>query len=252
MIFKLLSYPRALFNLFFMPAFTLICSLYALYIVSFKTRKDFENLSRKWAKVICYLSGIKLHVKGKENLKKYPSMILVSNHLALLDIPVLFLALPISFRMAAKAELFKIPLFGAALRASGMLPIARGNPQAAHAVLKQTLEKFNRKESFWMAPEGTRSKTGTVENFKLGAFYLAIEAKQPIVPICIYGTQFVLPKNSAFTNWGVWKQDVYVHILTPVDAEKQGIDGRYGLRDFVREAIVKEFSHLQASKTFRH
>jgi 1-acyl-sn-glycerol-3-phosphate acyltransferase len=246
MILKLLSYPRALVNLIFIPVFTLFCSALTIgVVVPFFSKKDFDRLSRFWAAVLCKVSGIHIHASGEAALQNSQAVILVSNHLGLFDIPVLFLTVPISFRMAAKAELFKIPLFGAALRGAGMLPIARNNPQEAHMALLGALEKFKRGESFWMAPEGTRFKGEGIGDFKLGAFHLSLQSQTPVVPICIYGTQHVLPKNTVLINWGTWRRDIFVHILPQVLPQNFSKDGRYELRDHVRGLIVQEFSKLQ-------
>jgi 1-acyl-sn-glycerol-3-phosphate acyltransferase len=245
---RLLSYPRAIFNIFFIPFHTLFCSAFAVLIfIPILSYRGFDKYIRAWAWVLCWVVGIKIHVKGAEKIQGMPAMILVSNHLALFDIPVLYLALPVSFRMAAKSELFRIPVFGQALKKGGFLPIYRHSPMAAREALAVAGAKFARGESLWMAPEGTRFKGEGVGEFKMGAFQLSLQVKQPIVPICIYGTHKVLPKNSILTNWGRWSQNVQVRILDPVDPKEWGEERRHALRDHVRSAIVSEFSQCSAS-----
>jgi 1-acyl-sn-glycerol-3-phosphate acyltransferase len=97
--------------------------------------------------------------------------------------------------MAAKAELFKIPLFGKSLTAFGFFPLARNSPANTAMTLKSMAKRFSQGGSVWMAPEGTRQVQPKIGNFKPGAFFLALKTQQTLVPIVIYGTHNVLPKN---------------------------------------------------------
>src|SRR2546423_1036070 len=108
---KILSFLRAPFLIVLIPAVTLICSvlMFSLF-VPFLNRQSCDRLIRTWARILCRLAGIQVELRGIGNLKYIKTAVIVSNHLGLFDIPVLYSCLPLSFRMAAKAELFKIPL----------------------------------------------------------------------------------------------------------------------------------------------
>lgn len=256
---RFFSFVRAPFLLVIIPLFTIICSIITIgIIVPLFSRKTCDWFILFWARGLCWLSGIRVLARGQEKLKDINSAILVSNHLGLFDIPVLYAALPgFSFRMAAKAELFKIPLFGAAIRAAGFFPVMRSGGESSVVSLQKIVKRFKNGESFWMAPEGTRFTGVGVGEFKLGAFFLAVKANQPVVPICIYGTQNVLPKHTALVNWGVLIQDVHVHVLSPVPAYTSAqtspgsspwvadeATARQSLRELVRNQIVSEFFQI--------
>lgn len=246
-----LSYPRALILSWLVPGITLVFSAGAvLFIAPFASRKTTDTYIRAWAWVLINLSGVRLKITGQENLRGVHAAILVSNHMALLDIPVLFSAIPLSFRMAAKSELFNLPLFGRAITRFGFFPVLRGSPESSARSFGVIKERFSRGESFWMAPEGTRFKGEGIGVFKAGAFYLALEAKQPIVPICLFGTHKVLPKNSLLINWGKLTGDVHVSILPPVYPDK--FSSRHEMRDHVRQLLLTEFDQLRESNSSPH
>ncbi len=247
---KLASYPRSILIFIFVNVFTLFCSLLTLFVIApFMPRKTCDAFIRFWGKTLCRVSFVKVKLKGKGNLKGVSSGILVSNHLSLLDIPVLYTVLPLSFRMAAKEELFKIPFFGKAMAAFGFIPVLRENPETSARHFQKIQDRFEKGEFFWMAPEGTRCDGKKIGPFKQGAFFLALSAQQPIIPICIYGTQLALPRNSLLMNWGEWSREVVVEILPPVFAEESGVRARKELRDKVREQIVHAYSQYANYKS---
>jgi 1-acyl-sn-glycerol-3-phosphate acyltransferase len=244
---NILSYPRAAVLAVLIPLVTMLFSAVAIFIIApFANRAQSDKFIRVWAKTLCALSGIEIKVKGLENIAGIRSAILVSNHQALLDIPVLFVAIPLSFRMAAKSELFEIPVFGKAISRLGFFPVARGTPEKTARAFGIIAKRFERGESFWMAPEGTRYPGEGIGQFKSGAFYLAQQANQPIVPICIYGNHKVLPKNSLLINWGKFTQEVHVSILKPVYPGSE-FSSRNELRDFVRRRLLEEFDRVRGS-----
>ena len=102
---------------------------------------------------------------------------------------------PVKF--LAKIELFSIPLFGIALARAGSLPVDRSNRQAAVKSIDRAAQAVREGSSIIIFPEGTRSPTKEMLEFKKGGFVLAIKSGQPIVPISISGAGAVLPRG-----WG--------------------------------------------------
>jgi 1-acyl-sn-glycerol-3-phosphate acyltransferase len=240
-----MSRVRSLVLLILVPFITLFSSFLAAFIYApFLSKRQCDNLIKYWSKILLWLSNVKTHVSGLENLS-VKSAILISNHLSLFDIPVLYANLPVSFRMAAKVELFKIPIFGNGLRAFGFFPIERQNPENAAQAFKAMEKRFEEGASIWMAPEGTRQSEIEIGPFKMGAFVLALKAKQSIIPITIYGTQKVLPKNSLFINWGSWSQDVYAVIGKPISSSQWTMETRHEFRDYVRHQMEETFAKLK-------
>jgi 1-acyl-sn-glycerol-3-phosphate acyltransferase len=90
-----------------------------------------HKVARIWAKCILALSNIKVSVKGFSNLKPGRSYIYMANHMSNFDIPVLQAYLPVQFRWLAKAELYRIPLFGYAMKRANYISIDRSDRKSA-------------------------------------------------------------------------------------------------------------------------
>lgn len=149
-----------------------------------------------WSRQLIRDARIDLSVSGLEHVQPDASYVVMSNHASLYDIPVLYCALPLRLRMAAKTELFRIPIWGSALRASGFIRIDRKRgAEARQALLEAGSAMQAAGMSLWVAPEGTRSVDGRLLPFKTGAFSLAMTAKIPILPVTLLGTSEVLGKQ---------------------------------------------------------
>ena len=151
-----------------------------------------------WAEEIARNSAYELEVVGRENLgTEGESFLVMSNHQSLYDIPVLFHVLGANLRMITKAELFAVPIFGPAMKAAGFISIDRSNRARALESLEIAKQKIAEGLNVWIAPEGTRSKTGALLPFKKGGFNLAIEAGLRVLPVTLRGTRDILPAKGA-------------------------------------------------------
>jgi len=178
----------------------------------------------------------KVEVRGGENLPKTnDTCIVMSNHQSLYDIPVLYRAIPQRLRMVAKAELFRVPVWGRAMRAAGFVEVDRKNPKQAVASLRKGGAMLGEGTLLWLAPEGTRSSTGIVGPFKSGGFHLALETGQRILPVAIDGTRDILPTHSLTVQRD---KRVIVTILPPIDPSTYGHERRKELMRDVREVII--------------
>ena len=111
------------------------------------------------------------------------------------DILALFIV-STRFRWLSKASLFKIPLFGWAMSAVGYVPVLRGSKRSTERCMRISARHLKKGTPMVFFPEGTRSKTGELGQFKNGAFRLAVSLGIPIVPITINGCAELLPKGS--------------------------------------------------------
>lgn len=185
-------------------------------------------------------AGIQVNVRGRENIDPSRTYLVMSNHQSHFDIPVLFFAFGPNLRMITKKELFKIPVFGPALKGAGFISIDRGDRAKALTALESAKGFLSSGTHIWIAPEGTRSLTGDLLPFKKGGFVLALDTGLPILPVSIRGTRNVLPKGRMRTTRGV-SVDVTFHPsidVTPFQ-KKDGNpnDGRDALMANVRTAI---------------
>lgn len=148
---------------------------------------------RFWSWVFSKLNFIPYEVLGREHVKRGKSYIYVSNHTSFLDIPGLLLALPGQFRPLAKKELLKIPVFGWIARTAAVI-VDRTNHDSRVKSLEKLSQTLSKGIPILIFPEGTQNRSGEVlQPFKDGAFRIALETKQPILPIMIEGAGKLMP-----------------------------------------------------------
>ncbi len=152
--------------------------------------------ARTWATIILKTVGIRVRIEGAENLKGLQHGIFAANHLSALDIPVLYSSLRGKFHIMAKQELFRYPFLGWYLKRSGQIPIVYGDAHASLRSLNRAGEGLRNGVPLMVFPEGGRSQTGQLQPFMNGAFFVAIRAQVPVVPMAIVGTYELLPINS--------------------------------------------------------
>lgn len=168
-----------------------------------RARRDLcdERIAR-WSRRMVDEVGARIEVIGREHLEDRSPAVVMSNHQSHYDIPVLYRILPGSVRMVAKKELFRIPVFGAALRAAEFIEVDRGDRAKAIESLKGARRLIESGITVWIAPEGTRSLDGRLGAFKKGGFILAEEADVPILPVSIDGTRRILPAKTSRIQYG--------------------------------------------------
>ncbi len=128
---------------------------------------------------------LRLEVSGTENIPAKGPLVIASNHLSLLDPPVLGTAATRKVNFMAKQELF-VPILGDIYKALGAFPVKRGG--ADRNAIKHGLDILQRGDVLAIFPEGTRSKTGNLGKAEPGALMMAGKAQAVIIPACIAGT----------------------------------------------------------------
>jgi len=149
-----------------------------------------------WAKMILTTACVRVHVEGEQHINPSQAAVYAANHLSALDIPVLYSCLPGQFRIMAKRELFSYPFMGWHLTRSGQIPIEQGDARASLRSLNRASGSLRKGMPLAIFPEGGRSPHGRMRDFMGGAFYMAIKAQAPVVPIIIVGTYELLPMNN--------------------------------------------------------
>jgi 1-acyl-sn-glycerol-3-phosphate acyltransferase len=152
-----------------------------------------ERITRGWSRLWLALTGTRLDVRG-DVADRSRSYIVISNHGSWLDIMANFIAVPLPIRFLAKKELFEIPLMGRAMRALGMVEIDRARAASMHEAINDGVRKVAAMgDSVMVYPEGTRTRTGEMQAFKRGAFFMAIDNHLPILPVTISGSYRAWP-----------------------------------------------------------
>jgi 1-acyl-sn-glycerol-3-phosphate acyltransferase len=155
-----------------------------------------HGLARAWSWLILKTASCPVTIVGAEHLDGSRSCVYAANHISALDIPVLYHALPFQFRIMAKKELFRYPFLGWHLRRSGQIPIERENARSSLRSLMHASRTVQSGMPLLVFPEGGRSADGKVKPFLGGAFYVAIKAGVPVVPMAIVGSFEAAPMNS--------------------------------------------------------
>jgi len=170
---------------------------------------------RKWAAMVLGIVGARVRVSGVERLDPAANYVVVSNHLSLMDTPVLLGGLPVPFKFLAKRELLKVPFIGWYLSRAGHLTVDRASIRSSLTSMNECARLIReRRLSVLIFPEGTRG-LGELQPFKDGAAYLAIQAGVPVAPVAIRGTERLLPAKSSYFR----AADVELVIGDPVSVE---------------------------------
>lgn len=192
------------------------------------------SFAKLQARNLCRALGVAVTVQGAELVERGGPFIFTPNHQSHIDIAALLGFLPGNNRFAAKKELFREPVLGAAMRTLGMLPVDRDDPMQSIEVLNRAVAEGN---SVIIFPEGTRSPDGALLPFKKGAFVAAIHMKFPVVPVVVKGTRRVMPKGKYLS---VYPGPIEMVIKPPIPTQGLDYDDRDRLRDAVREIIAEE------------
>ena len=231
--------------LYVIPA-TAVLGIIAI-IVSFfsRTGNPVHIVARIWSKSILFVSRIRVDVQGLANIDPSKSYIYMSNHRSNFDIPVLLGCLPIQFRWLAKAELFKIPIFGRAMLGAGYVKIDRFNRDSAFKSINEVASRMKNGVSVMIFPEGTRSEDGDLKPFKKGGFVMAVDSGVPIVPVVLHGTRSIMAKGSLRINPG----RVTLSIQAPIDTSGYTRDTKDELMKKVRGVISEVIEKVKRFET---
>ncbi|MBI3999258.1 MAG: 1-acyl-sn-glycerol-3-phosphate acyltransferase [Candidatus Omnitrophica bacterium] len=208
-----------------------------------RDRKHIHPLISFWAKAVLTVCPlIKVRLEGAEHLKQNGTYVLVANHQSIGDI-IAILHLSHSFKFVAKEDLFWIPCLGWALWLAGYIPLVRGDRMSGKRAVDQASGYLKRGVSVLLFPEGTRSPSGEIQAFKVGAFKLAAEVGVPIVPIVIHGTRDFLPKGSRLLARRV---QVTVKVGIPQQLAAKNNGSVESFSDQIREEMIQSLKSIRS------
>lgn len=231
----MLSYIK----LFFIIIYATIISILAMICSLDRSFNLYNLLSKVFAKGIFLISGVRVTISGLENIDPNGTYVLVSNHSSQFDIPAIQWTSPVRTSFLYKKEINKVPIFGWQLMMGPYVTIDRKNAEKAMQGIQKAKELMSRKNvSVVVFAEGTRSKTGEIQQFKRGAFYLASKVGFPIVPVTITGTSQILPKGKFMIKSGT----INVHYDKPIDTTfLKTRQDEISLMDKVREIVISNY-----------
>lgn len=190
-------------------------------------------LAMKIVRSATRLLGVRVHVEGLENVPRGPC-VFVANHTSTIDPMALIPAIPQRVGIVVKRELFRIPIFGTAMRVVQFVSVDRSDKESTTAVVPLAEQHLRNGLSYMFFSEGTRSEDGRLRPFKRGAFTLAINARVPVVPVSIVGAHRLMKKGHNV----VYPGEVTIRFAPPVDASAYTIEQRGDLIARVQAVVA--------------
>jgi 1-acyl-sn-glycerol-3-phosphate acyltransferase len=189
--------------------------------------------ARWWCRLVAWSIFARIRVYGADNVRPGQAYVYMANHSSLIDTPALFAYLPYPFRIMAKRSLFWVPFMGWHLWTAGHFPIDRGDARRTAKSVRKVIDGVKNGTSLAVFPEGTRTRTGHLQEFKPGSFKIAMRAGVPIVPVAIRGAFALLPPTTLAPTPG----RVDVVIGAPIDTTAYNEKNIHALIDRTRAAI---------------
>ena len=239
---KLLKYPfwllyRVWFYLLVLLPIIVLFPLILFTILSEKTYPLFFKIARLWARVILIGMGFRYSIKGTENFEAGKSYMLVANHTSMTDIMLMLLAVKNHpFVFVGKKELVNIPIFGFIYKRVCIL-VDRENSKSRFAVFERAQNRIQQGLSICIFPEGgVPDESILLDEFKDGAFRIAIEHQLTIVPITFYDNK----KRFSYTFFSGSPGKMRAKIHPPIETIGKTMDDKLNLKQQVRDIILTE------------
>ena len=189
-----------------------------------------------WGNIILKILFIPVKVTGRENIRKGESYVIVSNHQGMFDIFLIYGHLCRNFKWMMKHQLRKMPFVGFACEKAHHFFVDRRGPKKVKETYDKARATLKDGMSLVVFPEGARTFTGHMGEFKRGAFMLADELSLPVVPITINGAFDIMPRTKDW-HWVSW-HPMTLTIHKPIYPKTQGLENIKTTMDKSYETIM--------------
>ena len=205
----------------------------------------FFKMARIWAKVILYGMGFYPKVETEEAIIPHKSYMFIANHTSMVDIMLMLVTVKNPFVFVGKKELVKIPLFGFFYKRA-VIMVDRDSPKSRQQVYERAQKKINQDLSICIFPEGKVPDDESIllDEFKTGAFNLAVDHHLPIVPMIFPDNK----KRFSYTFFSGSPGKLRVKILPFLDTSNKVHHDRKAIRDEARELIYNELLQFENQK----
>ncbi len=181
-------------------------------------------------------SGANINVYGKENIPKDRNVVFISNHQGDFDIAIFMALIPKEKGFVAKIELNKIPILRTWMKYIGCVFMDRKDLKQSLKTINEAISFIKKGHSMVIFPEGTRSKSDNMGEFKAGSFKLATKTNVPIVPVTIDGSYKLKEKNNGFIK----PDTVNVYIHKPIYLENMNNEEKENLPNTIKKIIQEK------------
>lgn len=222
----------------------LILSLPYVLVFDSYDRKCMDKIQKTWARSVTKWF-FKTNVEGLENILNLNGKpgVYISNHQSYLDAYTLLWIDHVAFKVLLKRELMLLPVVGWMLKFLGHIPLSRSSKKSGKNALIECNKLLENNNSVFVFPEGTRSKTGKLGDFKMGAFKISYENNVPIIPIIIKISHEMMPRgNEISLGWDDITMTIHKPIY-PIISESMG-EFKNRVRDYymieMGEKVIKD------------
>ncbi len=229
-MYKLYQIAVTVYSWLLFVSLWLFSTLMAL-VISMDTKEKentFNTIERFFSRVAFKLLGMKIEIHGLEHIPRDEPVIFISNHQSMMDIKLSLACIPINISFISKDTIFYVPILGAYMRASGHIPIQRGEDRRAYETLLTAVKKLTAKKSLVIFPEGTRSEDGQLGAFKRGISLIVLKSGRRVVPMAICGSNQFMPKRGWLSR--PEKRYVKMNFGKPLSFDNSRTDREYTIQ----------------------
>ena len=238
---KFLKYPltflyRIWFYILVLVPIIILFPFILATILSEKTYYLFFKIARLWSKIILIGMGFNYSIEGIKVFEDGKSYMLVANHTSMTDIMLMLIAVKKHpFVFVGKRELAKIPIFGFIYKRVCIL-VDRRSSKSRYAVFERAQKRIQQGLSICIFPEGGVPEEQIVlDEFKDGAFRIAIEHGLPIVPMVFFDNK----KRFSYTFFSGSPGKMRAKIYPIIETKGKTLEDRNALKQQVREIILQ-------------
>jgi 1-acyl-sn-glycerol-3-phosphate acyltransferase len=192
-------------------------------------------LARLGARALLRGAGIRLCVHGLENLPRERPVVLMGNHVNLIDPFLVCAAFPLPMVALERASHFRWPVYGWLISRWGNIPVVPGRLSSARQTLQRAQAALRQGLSLAVFPEGTRTRTGRLGPFHKGAFFIAQHAGADVVPFTTRGSFALNRRGSLLIRPGT----IHVIVSPPLPAGEWAARPLDELLEATRAAIAQ-------------
>lgn len=202
-----------------------------------------RHIATRWARIICWLTPVRVEVEGELNANPAQSYVVVCNHQSLYDIFLVYGWLKLDLKWVMKAELRKMPGVGIGCHSLGHIFVERGNHEQTRKAVDEALGRVGDGVGILFFAEGTRSMDGRLLPFKKGAFRFATSQHLPVLPVTIIGTRDVQAAKSITIFPGTIRMVIHPPIAAREDwGEDDVLELLQATRDRIASALPEELN----------
>ncbi|SER91482.1 1-acyl-sn-glycerol-3-phosphate acyltransferase [Butyrivibrio fibrisolvens] len=230
--------------LFLLVFFIVSIPLYIIELIIGLINKDLSRRSSlaivSWAfRVVAFLSGVKLTVKGEENVPKDEAVLYIGNHLSYFDVVLTYCRVPRPTGYIAKKEFLKVPFLSWWMLFLDCLFMDRSDVKQSAQIIFSAIDKIKSGISICIYPEGTRSKDETtIQEFHKGSFKPAQRTNCPIVPMIVTHTRDIFENHLPFLK----STHVVLEYLPPIRFSDLSKEDQKQVHEYFRNMMQEAYT----------